>query len=453
MVALQGLVDQAAFAHADAALALDDAVGGVTPDIDVRAGVARYRTPAGERTFGIQLIGSEQSDDEFGHLHTLLATPTGTWQWGWARTDLVPPGLLELAGFVRTRGAQEVIPELLRPVIELGEYSSAHLVIAAKALAGRVASIAVPSDPGVLVHLMLEGIDGARPQAEHAAAAITAALEEGLVEDHRAALASYARITRLQIVGADRDPRHVRLITPDGFVELQLDTDDRITHLSPSTNATPPRAIHAGPSRTAPVARPAASAGRPAAAPPWIAGGAGPRLSPAWDDDAPLRGLAIDRGTTAPPVVGRRGGPISVTSLPAEPRPFGRRDAGAKAPLFAPSPAPAPPPAQRPWPAAVASPQSSPPAAPVNSPQVPVPPFQGPPDSPVPPVHAVPVAPGFGLSGARPVRLGDMPRLVQAPGPNGASAPGSTWSASSPANGAAALDHDRRPPNGTGSAA
>lgn len=236
MLDVQTLVDDAAFVHADVAIALHEATSGVEPSIDLAGNRAIYRTPSGERAFTMQLIGVEHFEVDApvapGEIETLLGAGSGNfWEWGWARADLVPPRLLQLASFVREIGTREHIAELAAPRVELGTYSAAHLVIAAKTITGRIASVAVPGPVGTRVHLMLD-VPAASPGVRQASAAITAALAQGLVRDHRRGLRSYAHIAHLTL--DERDPAGTRLVARDGRLDVAFDERDRITRIAPT---------------------------------------------------------------------------------------------------------------------------------------------------------------------------------------------------------------------------
>lgn len=244
MRTLQDLIDDAAFVHADAAIALREAVGAVEPVIDVRRGTATFETPSGPMQFGIQLLGSDDSNGP-DDLDALFGGHAGgTWEWGWVRPEAVPTRLLELVRFVREVGAREGIAELATPSFPLDQLSPAHVVVAAKGAAARIGSVVVPGAPGVHVHLVLEGVGGGSPAVRHAAEAITNAIEHGLVADHQRALRSYAGIAKLRLVEV---PGGAALLhTPDGHLEIHFDADDRILRIEIRERAAA-RAIGAGP--------------------------------------------------------------------------------------------------------------------------------------------------------------------------------------------------------------
>lgn len=267
---VQSLVDDAAFVHADAALALHDAAGEREPTLDLAAGHAHYETLSGRRTFGVQVLGIEHpapgttqagaasagAADADETVATLGTTAGGTWQWAWDVPGFAPEPLLALTTFVRETAERYNLAELAAPRVELTEYSATHLVVAAKTIVGRIASIAVPGPDGSRVHLILD-LQGATPGARHASAAITQALSSGLVADQHRALRSYAEIARLRL--DEVDTSHSVLATPDGRLEITFDdegriervatrgADDPLPHPPAAVNAPPEPRAHAVP--------------------------------------------------------------------------------------------------------------------------------------------------------------------------------------------------------------
>ena len=172
---LQELVDEAAIAHADAALALSDLVGESRLEIEGGGSVVRFAATPEAVTFDLQFVGS-------------VSEEAGTWMWGWNNVNGFPEHIIELAKHIHDVGGEEGIAELTTALVPVERTSPEQLLAASKAIAGRYWSADMEAAPGVLVHMILDGPPLDVPTVERATQAVTDALTSGLVSDHIAAL-------------------------------------------------------------------------------------------------------------------------------------------------------------------------------------------------------------------------------------------------------------------------
>jgi hypothetical protein len=166
------------------------------------------------------------------HLLGTSAPGPGTWLWGWRNINDFPPAFVELAQRVRTAGEEQDLPELTTAEIRLTDELPRRLTVAAKALTGLAAHYSERIGGGSRAWLLIEhpDLELAAPSAQRTMEAIVTALDHSEIEDHPAALASWARQRDVPITEGP-DGRSRRLTLPDGDVLVTLDDRQRIARV------------------------------------------------------------------------------------------------------------------------------------------------------------------------------------------------------------------------------
>ncbi len=212
---LQPLVDAHALLAAEQQLHLADVIGERAFAVDLATGRIRF---GGELTYAAELLGSE-------------APGPGTWMWGWANPAGSGEEVTRTARALRAMGREQGVAAFTAGEVPLdGDVTGPRLAIVGVGQAGADAHYAAPLEGGGRAYLLLTDPDLALPDPDVArlVAALTAALDDGEVEDWPVALGRYASQRGL---GLKRREETFLLSSPelDGHVRVSFDDLGRVS--------------------------------------------------------------------------------------------------------------------------------------------------------------------------------------------------------------------------------
>lgn len=221
---LQGLVDGAAFLSAEHQAHLADLHGDESWDVDLTIARLRLTSASGTITeVGAQLLGT-------------AAPGPGSWLWAWTGAHGFPDATVRAARAVRDHGGA---PELTTGELPLTDELPHRLALAAKVVTGSWTHFAGTVAGGTQVWLLVDHPSFALPTPT--VPRILRAITEGIggvsVEDHQAALSSYARARGLPL---HEQGGSVRLDAADGSVLVRFDGEHRIARLEGTSGPAAP---------------------------------------------------------------------------------------------------------------------------------------------------------------------------------------------------------------------
>jgi hypothetical protein len=170
------------------------------------------------------------------HLLGSAAPSVGSWLWGWVNSNGFPDAFFERSAQARD-AADPATAELRTGELPLTDGLPLRLTIAAKSLTGLPVHYSAPVGGGTRIWMLIDhpALALPAPTVARTLGAITATLDTVQLEDHRAAVRSWAKQRGVVVRTADVDDEGgdgLLLAVSDGDVTVRFDDLGRIARMA-----------------------------------------------------------------------------------------------------------------------------------------------------------------------------------------------------------------------------